>query len=89
MKANIEQISTKCQYIFNLEHNTYNEPIDNDKKLYEFTKFDSLDKIAYMMDIEKQFNLSIPDDVIDRIATIGDLAKYLLENHDIDISKTR
>ena len=41
---------------------------------------DSLDTVELIMEFEKEFNLSIPDDVAEGIVTVGDAIKYLEEN---------
>lgn len=35
--------------------------------------FDSLDQIDFVMDIERHFSISIPDDVFEKMHTLGDL----------------
>lgn len=41
---------------------------------------DSLDTVELIMEFEKEFNISIPDDQAENIATVGDAIKYLEEN---------
>lgn len=41
---------------------------------------DSLDTVELIMEFEKEFNLSIPDEKAETIATVGDAVKYLEEN---------
>ncbi len=41
---------------------------------------DSLDTVELIMEFEKEFNLSIPDDQAENIATVGDAITYLEEN---------
>ncbi len=41
---------------------------------------DSLDTVELIMEFEKEFNLSIPDDEAEKISTVGDAIKYI-ENH--------
>jgi acyl carrier protein len=38
---------------------------------------DSLDTVELMMDFEKNFNLSIPDDQQENIQTVGDVVKLI------------
>lgn len=40
---------------------------------------DSLDTVELIMDFEKEFDLSIPDEDAENIATVGDAIKYLTE----------
>ncbi len=41
---------------------------------------DSLDTVEMIMDFEKEFNISIPDDKAESITTVGDAIKYIEEN---------
>lgn len=41
---------------------------------------DSLDTVELIMEFEKEFNLSIPDDQAEKISTVGDAIKYLEAN---------
>lgn len=38
---------------------------------------DSLDTVELIMELEKEFNLSIPDDQAEKIATVGDAIAYI------------
>lgn len=40
---------------------------------------DSLDTVELVMEFEKAFNLQIPDEDAEKIATVGDAVKYLKE----------
>ncbi len=41
---------------------------------------DSLDTVELIMEFEKEFNISIPDDQAEIIATVGQAISYLEEN---------
>jgi acyl carrier protein len=41
---------------------------------------DSLDTVELIMEFEKEFNISIPDEQAENIATVGDAISYLEEN---------
>ncbi len=41
---------------------------------------DSLDTVELIMEFEKEFNLSIPDDQAENIGTVGQAVAYLQEN---------
>lgn len=41
---------------------------------------DSLDTVELIMEFEKEFNLSIPDEHAEKIVTVGDAVTYLTEN---------
>ncbi len=41
---------------------------------------DSLDTVELIMEFEKEFNIAIPDDQAEGIATVNDAVKYIEEN---------
>ena len=41
---------------------------------------DSLDTVELIMEFEKEFNVTIPDDQSEKISTVGDALKYIEEN---------
>ena len=41
---------------------------------------DSLDTVELIMEFEKEFNIAIPDDQAEQIATVGDAVTYINEN---------
>ena len=41
---------------------------------------DSLDTVELIMEFEKEFELSIPDEDAEKIVTVGDAITYLTEN---------
>ncbi len=40
----------------------------------------SLDMIDLAMSIEDEFEMELPDDIIEKLKTVGDLANYVEEN---------
>lgn len=41
---------------------------------------DSLDTVELIMEFEKEFNIAIPDDQAEKIATVGDAVSYIEES---------
>ena len=41
---------------------------------------DSFDKVELIMELEKEFNITIPDDQAEKIATVGDAIAYVEAN---------
>lgn len=41
---------------------------------------DSLDTVELIMEFEKEFNLSIPDEEAEKIVTVGNAVDYLVSN---------
>ena len=41
---------------------------------------DSLDTVVLIMEFEKEFNISIPDDQAEKIGTVGDAIAYIENN---------
>ncbi len=41
---------------------------------------DSLDTVELIMELEKEFNISIPDEEAEKITTVGDAVSYIENN---------
>ena len=41
---------------------------------------DSLDLVDLSMSIEEEFNLEVPDDVLDHVRSVGDIVKFIEDN---------
>ncbi len=41
---------------------------------------DSLDTVELIMDLEKEFDITIPDEEAEKIATVGDAIRFIEEN---------
>ena len=41
---------------------------------------DSLDLVDLSMSIEEEFNLEVPDDVLDHVRTVGHIVKFIEDN---------
>ena len=54
--------------------------INNEASFTNDLGADSLDTVELIMEFEKEFNISIPDDQAENIATVGDAITYLEEN---------
>ena len=54
--------------------------INKDTNIITDLGADSLDLVEVLMSLEDEFGVSIPDDAIPNIKTVGDLVKYIDEN---------
>ena len=54
--------------------------INNEASFTNDLGADSLDTVELIMEFEKEFNISIPDDQAENIATVGDAITYLQDN---------
>ena len=54
--------------------------VTNDASFTNDLGADSLDTVELIMEFEKQFNISIPDDKAEGIQTVGDAIDYITEN---------
>ena len=41
---------------------------------------DSLDVVEFVMEVEKEFDITIPDDAATKLETVGDAVKYIEAN---------
>ena len=56
------------------------EKITTETTLQDDLGADSLDVVDLLMTIEDEFEVGIPDTVIENLKTVGDLVKYIEEN---------
>lgn len=73
-----EEIKKKIEEIL-LDHNWIKQgEVVHERHSYENDYgMDSLDSIEMIMDIEKEYNISIPDDVVTRFNTVARTIDYL------------
>lgn len=53
------------------------EKIKMESRFVEDLNIDSLDMIEMLMALEDEFGVTIPNDKIDKIKTVGDLCKFI------------
>ena len=54
--------------------------ITQDSMLIEDLGADSLDAIDIVMSIEDEFKIEVPDEIIEKIETVGDMLNYIENN---------
>ena len=50
-----------------------------DARIEEDLGADSLDKVEIIMSVDERFNVSVPDELAERVSTVGDLFEVLSE----------
>ena len=53
------------------------EEIQSDSSFVDDLGADSLDTVELIMEFEKEFDLQIPDDQAEKIATVGDAVSFI------------
>ena len=54
--------------------------VSNDASFTNDLGADSLDTVELIMEFEREFNISIPDDQAEKIGTIGQAVEYITNN---------
>jgi acyl carrier protein len=54
--------------------------VTNDASFTNDLGADSLDTVELIMEFEKEFNIAIPDEQAEKIATVGDAVTYISAN---------
>ncbi len=54
--------------------------VTNDASFTNDLGADSLDTVELIMEFEKEFNIAIPDETAEQIATVGEAISYIEEN---------
>ncbi len=53
------------------------EKINEDSKLIEDLGADSLDMIEMLMSLEEEFGISVPDDKVEELKTVGNIVAFI------------
>ena len=56
------------------------DSITKDSMLIEDLGADSLDAIDIVMSVEDEFKIVVPDEIIEKIETVGDMLNYIENN---------
>ena len=56
------------------------DDVTSESSFVEDLGADSLDTVELIMEFEKEFNVSIPDEEAEKIQTVGDAVAYLKDN---------
>lgn len=55
------------------------DKLTDDTSIHNDLEADSLDFVEYLMELEREFNISIPDDISFEIETIRDATKVVMQ----------
>lgn len=72
-------IATKVKSIIVEKLGVEEDDITDDASFTNDLGADSLDTVELIMEFEKEFDLTIPDEDAEKIATVGDAVSYLTE----------
>lgn len=72
----MKSIEDRIKFIIHDKFNIDEKDITHDKTFVEFGA-DSLDGVELMMEFEKEFNITIPDDEMEKIKTVGNIISYI------------
>jgi acyl carrier protein len=76
------------QRIFELAAEHSQIPVDQITREHSFVSdlnFDSLESVEFAMDVEDEFEISLPDEEIQNFRTVGDMIDYL-QKHQVSAS---
>lgn len=76
----MSEIKTKVIAIIVDKLNVEESEVTNEASFTNDLGADSLDTVELIMEFEKQFNISIPDDKAEGIQTVGDAITYIETN---------
>ena len=73
-------VEDKVKKIVSDQLGTAIDEIQSDSSFVDDLGADSLDTVELIMEFEKEFNVSIPDEEAEKIQTVGDAVAYLKDN---------
>jgi len=76
----MSDVSTKVISIIVDKLGVEESEVTNDASFTNDLGADSLDTVELIMEFEKEFNLSIPDEEAEKIETVGDAVTYIENN---------
>lgn len=76
----MSEIASKVKAIIVDKLNVEETEITNEASFTNDLGADSLDTVELIMEFEKEFGISIPDDQAEKIGTVGDAIAYIEEN---------
>ncbi len=75
----MSSVEEKVVGIVSEQLNVPKEDVKLESKFVEDLKADSLDVVELVMELEDEFEVTIPDEDYDKIRTVGDAVKYITE----------
>lgn len=75
-----DEIFKRVSQILSEELGIDPEAIDMDANFIEDLNADSLDIVDLIVEMEHEFDVSIPDDEAEQIRTVGDAVNYIADN---------
>ena len=76
MAMDMKQLEEKVKDIIVEELGVERDKLTNDASFMEDLGADSLDTVELVMAFEEEFGCEIPDEVIEKILTVGDAIRY-------------
>ena len=80
--ANREEIAQKARELIAESLGVSPDEIRSESSFIDDLGADSLDIVELVMEIEKQFELEIPDEEAEKISTVQDAVDYIVANVD-------
>ena len=75
-----QQVAEKVKQIIVDKLSVEETEVTNEASFTNDLGADSLDTVELIMEFEKVFDTTIPDDQAEKITTVGDAVKYILEH---------
>lgn len=76
----MSDVATKVKKIITEKLGVQEKEVTNEASFANDLGADSLDQVELIMEFEKEFNISIPDDQAEKITTVGQAVEYLEKN---------
>ncbi len=73
----IETLSQRVIELISTHHDIPKEQISLDSQFVADFGFDSLDKVEFMMNVEEEFDIAVPDEKADMITTVRDAVQAI------------
>ena len=82
MNMTTEDIFAKIQNILSDQLGLDENQLTMDSDFIDDLNADSLDIVDLVVELEHEFDISIPDEEVERIKTVGDAVDFIKDNND-------
>ena len=80
MEDKLMAVADTVKELISKQLNRSIDEVTCDKEIVKDLGADSLDVVEMLMSLEEEFNISIPDEAIPTIKTVGELVGYIEKN---------
>ncbi|MFA6816735.1 MAG: acyl carrier protein [Lentisphaeria bacterium] len=83
----MESVAKRVRTIIVEQLGVHEDQVKDDARFIEDLAADSLDTVEMVMEFEESFGIKIPDDVVEKMTTVGQAIEYIEKNTQSEASE--